>query len=290
MSDASSHLPPILRRLHLLRGSAGVSSGRVIDYILQGPERFLGLTIAEISDRTQTSDATVVRLVQAMGFSGFQEFKLQLSRSLALSRNTDLTVEAGDPGVAVLRKVFDAASVALSDTLEHLDLEAFSSAVQAIALSRHVVLVGLGSSGLVALDGQHRALGLGLSCGAYADPGTFLTVCSLLEPTDVLIAVSYSGASPDILRAAKLARQVGATVIALTGLGRSSLSRLAHHTLTSSAPGGVYRPESLAARLPQLCVLDALLTSLHVSQEPYMSERLARAKAARRTVSSGPQL
>lgn len=113
---------------------------------------------------------------------------------------------------------------------------------------------------------------------------------SLLEPTDVLIAVSYSRASPDILRAAKLARQVGATVIALTGLGRSNLSRFAHHTLTSSAPGGVYRPESLAARLPQLCVLDALLTSLHVSQEPYMSERLARAKTARRAVSSGSQL
>ena len=96
MSDAAAHLPPILRRLHLLRGSAGVASGRVIDYILHSPERFLGLTIAEISDRTQTSDATVVRLVQSMGFGGFQEFKLQLSRSLALSRNTDLTVEAGD--------------------------------------------------------------------------------------------------------------------------------------------------------------------------------------------------
>lgn len=268
----------------------GAASTRVIDQILDDPEGFLRLTIADLSAAAQTSDATVVRLVQTLGFGGYQEFKLQLSRALAVDRNPNLAVEAHDASLTVLRKVFEATSTALTDTLEHVQLEAFSAAVQAVSLARHTELIGLGGSGLVARDGQLRALRMGLSCGAQSDPATFLTVCSLMEPADVLIAVSFSGQSPEILKAARLARLNGATVVALTGLGRTPLSRLAHHTLSASAPGDAYRPEGLAIRLAQLCLLDALFTSLHVSQEPYMTERLRRAQQARRSLSSEPPL
>ncbi|UQN09106.1 MurR/RpiR family transcriptional regulator [Deinococcus sp. QL22] len=284
MSVPPAHLAPMLRRLHLLRGEVGSASIRVIDHILSDPEGFLPLTIAELSDAAQTSDATVVRLVQALGFGGYQEFKLQLSRALAVSRHHDLAVDIQDTSVTVLRKVFDAASTALSDTLEHLNLEHFSGAVQAMSMARHIELIGLGGSGIVARDGQQRALRLGLSCGAQSDPGTFLPFCSLMEPTDVLIAICFSGTTPDILRAARLARQAGVTVVALTGLGRTPLVKLSHFVLTASAPGDEYRPENVAVRLPQLALLDALLTSLHVSQEPYMTARLTRVQNERRAL------
>jgi RpiR family carbohydrate utilization transcriptional regulator len=284
--EPTAYLPPILRRLHLLRGEVGAASGRVIEYILHNPEAFLTLTIAELGDRTQTSDATVVRLVQLLGFGGYQDLKLQLSRSLAVTHHTNITVEAGDLSVAILRKVFDGAVVGLRDTLDHLDLEAFSATAQAIGISRHVALIGMGWSGLVAQDGHHRALQLGLSCGAHTDPSVFLQVCSMLEPSDVLMAVSFSGTTPDIVRAARLARQAGATVVALTGLGRSPLTRAAHHILASAAPGDAYRAEGLNVRFAQLGLLDALFTSVHVLQEPYMSERLSRARAARRALNA----
>lgn len=286
VTSMPANLPPVLRRLHLLRAQQGAATVRVIDQILENPEAFLPLTIAELSEAAQTSDATVVRLVQQLGFGGYQEFKLQLSRALAVERKADIVIDSHDAAVSVLRKVFDAAATALSDTLEHLQLEDFTAAVQAMGLARRIELIGLGSSGTVAVDGQYRALRLGLSCGAHTDPGTFLPLCSLLEPTDVLIAVSFSGASADVLRGAKLARQNQATVIALTGLGRTPLSRIAHHTLHASAPSDDYRPESLSARLPQMALLDALFSALHVSQEPYLSERLSRAKAARKAVGS----
>ena len=284
MYEFAAHLPPILRRLHLLRSEVGAASARVIDHILADPEGFLNLTIAELSDLTQSSDATVVRSIQALGFGGYHDFKIQLSRSLAVTRNTNLSLEPGDSSVSVLRKVFDGAGVGLSDTQEHLDLEAFSASVQAITSSRHIALIGLGWSGLVAQDGHQRALRLGLSCGAHTDPSTFLHVSSMLEATDVLIAVSFSGTSHDVVNAARLARKAGATVVALTGLGRSPLSKASHHVLTSSAPGDTYRPESLNVRFAQLCLLDALFTCLHVQQDPYLSERLSRAREARRAL------
>lgn len=284
MSEPVANLPPLLRRLHLLRSQVGAASARVIDHILRDPQQFLTLTVADLSDVTATSDATVVRVVQSMGFTGIQEFKLQLSRSLALTRAANLGVEVDDPAVAVLRKVFDSAAAGLSDTLEHLDLEAFNRAVQAAAQSRHIALIGQGWSGLVAQDGQHRAQRLGLSCAAHTDPSAFLPVCSMLEPTDVLIAVSFSGTRPDVVHGARLGRTAGATVVAVTGLGRTPLTRTAHHVLSSSAPGDRYRPESQNVRFAQLALIDALFTALHVSLEPYMSERLHRARTARRSL------
>lgn len=284
--SSTAHLPPLLRRLHLLKEEMGDASVRVIEQILGDPSAFLNLTIAELSEAAQTSDATVVRLVQAMGFGGYQEFKLQLSRALAVTRTLDLSVETSDDPVQVVRKVVDASATALHDSLDHLHLEHFVAAVQAVSTARHTLLVGAGSSGLVAQDGAYRGERLGLSCVAHTDPGSYLPAASLLEPADVLIAVSFSGSTPDVVRASKLARQAGATVIALTGLGRSALTRTAHHVLTSSAPGDHYRPESLAARLPQIALLDALFTALHVSQEPYLSERLAQAQQARRSINA----
>lgn len=281
-----AQLPPVLRRLHLLRGEVGAASVRVIDRILSDPQGFLPMTIAELSEAAQTSDATVVRLVQTLGFGGYQDFKLQLSRALAVSRSQDISVESLDPGVSVLRKVFHASRTALDDTLDHLNLEDFTAAVQAMSLARHIALVGTGGSGAVAFDGQQRGQRLGLSCAAYADPGMFLPVASLLEPTDVLIAISFSGTTPLVVRAAKLARQAGATVVALTGLGRSNLTKTAHHVLNVSAPADDYRPETMSSRISQVAVLDALFTSLHVSQEPYLSERLSRAALARKALNA----
>ena len=100
---------------------------------------------------------------------------------------------------------------------------------------------------LVRLDGEEGArLGARLQGGlrAIALPasGTFVTamgndvgfdlvfaqqVLSLGRPGDVLLTISTSGASPDVIQAARVARAMGIAVIALTGRGGGRLADLA---------------------------------------------------------------
>ncbi|MCD6506786.1 SIS domain-containing protein [Candidatus Poribacteria bacterium] len=50
---------------------------------------------------------------------------------------------------------------------------------------------------------------------------------NLMRPDDLLIAISASGNSPNVLRAAEYARQLGCKVIGLTGFGGGKLAKLA---------------------------------------------------------------
>ena len=50
---------------------------------------------------------------------------------------------------------------------------------------------------------------------------------NLMRPGDLLIAISASGNSPNVLRAAEYARQLGCKVIGLTGFGGGKLAKLA---------------------------------------------------------------
>ena len=53
------------------------------------------------------------------------------------------------------------------------------------------------------------------------------TLLALSNPGDVLLAISTSGNSANVVNAAKLAKVIGLTVVALTGEGESRLSGLA---------------------------------------------------------------
>lgn len=63
---------------------------------------------------------------------------------------------------------------------------------------------------------------------------------ALVGPGDVLIAISTSGASPNVLEAARQARQIGATVIGLTGPDVSPVER-ACDICISTGPGACAR-------------------------------------------------
>lgn len=280
-SPSVANLPPVLRRLRLMREETGSASHRVIDQILSNPHGFLGWTIADLAVFAGTSEATVVRLVQGLGFRSYQEFKLQLSRTLAtLETSASLVAEPNDPPETVLSKTFAASEVSLRDTLEHLDSSTFKAVVELLAQARRIEFIGSGSSGLIALDAYQKLLKLGLMCGASTDPHNFSQVCALLEPADVVVAISFSGQNPDTLHGARLAKEAGAAVVALTGLGRNPLSKLADHTLPASSPDSPYRPEAIAARIAQLCLIDALVASLHILAEPFSSRRVEKAKKA----------
>lgn len=279
----SANTPPLLRRLSVMRDEVGSATARIIDLVLEHPDEFLQWTIADVSGITNSSEATVVRLVQNLGFRSYQEFKLRLSRSLATREHSaPQQIEPHDPPEQVLGKTFGATQTALTDTLEHLDVPAFSGVVEALAQARRTEFIGLGNSALVARDAHEQFLRLGARSGVHTDPFAIVQMCALLEATDVLVAVSYSGCTADIVRGAELARENGAAVVALTGLGRTPLARLATHRLHVAAPSSAYRPEYVAARLAQMCVVDALVAALHLRGEPFASRRTQKVEAALR--------
>ncbi len=255
---------------------------RVADYVLANPAAVVRTSSTELGERTGTSDATVVKFSQRLGFRGYQDFKIALAGEAAAAGEAEVfgEVERDDPPAVVRDKVFAADINALTDTRKVLDPGELARAVEAMLGAAQICFYGVGASGLVALDAQQKFMRIGLVCHAYADTHLQATQAALLGPGDVAVGISHSGQTKDTLEVMQLAKENGAMTIALTNFPRSALARTAEVKLLTSVRETTFRSGALASRLAQLTVIDTLFMAVAVRKHDQALERLDRTRRA----------
>ncbi|WP_043114955.1 transcriptional regulator HexR [Solimonas soli] len=270
----SSLLARIATGLDALRKSERA----VADFVLAQPNDVLQLSIAELAERAGVSQPTVARFATALGFSGYREFKLRLAQSLASGVPfVHQDVGPDDALEMVGPKVFDRTIGALLDVRNHLDATRLAQAVHLLAKARRIDFHGIGNSGIVALDGQHKFFRYGVPAAAYVDAHAMLMAATVLGRGDVVVAISATGRTTDMLAAAEIAREAGAGVIAITA-SASPLARLASVTLAVDVPEDpdVYTP--MISRIAHLAIVDVLAVGVALELGPALVKRLERAK------------
>src|SRR5277367_4537551 len=116
------NVPGSFVRLQGAYNALRTAEQRVADFILKHPDELIYLTVTELAERTNTSESTVVRLCQKIGYKGYQEFKIVLARDLVEpTHDIYAEVESGDALTTIKNKVFQANAQALRDTIEVLD-------------------------------------------------------------------------------------------------------------------------------------------------------------------------
>jgi len=129
------------------------------------------------------------------------------------------------------------------------------------------------------LDAQHKFFRLGVPAVAYSDPHIHAMAASLLGKQDVLVAISGTGRSRELIQSVEIARNAGAAVIAITASG-SPLAKLATVALYADVVEDldVYAP--MTSRMVHLVLLDVLSVGVAVARGPELAKRLKRAKDA----------
>lgn len=275
---ANSPGSSLLVRMAATADALRKSERAVAGFILENPHEVLDLSIADLSQRAGVSQPTVARFASAMGFSGYREFKLRLAQSLASGTpfvHQDVTPD-DDLGM-VTPKVFDRAVGALLNVRNHLDQTQVKRAVELIAKARRIECYGIGNSGIIALDAQHKLFRFGMPTMSYTDTHTMAMAATVLKRGDVVIAISASGRTTDILGGVEIALESGADVIAITA-GDSPLARLATVALYADVPEDpeIYAP--MISRLAHLTIVDVLCVGVALTMGPALIKRLERAK------------
>ena len=268
----------LLDRIEALLDAMRPSEQAVGRFVLRHPNLVISLSFPEIAGRAGVSQPTVARFCVAAGFSGYRDFKLRLAQSLANGVpfvHHDVGMQ--DSMADVAAKVFDRGIAALVTVRNHLDPEALERATQILATAKRIEFYGLGNSGIVAMDAQHKFFRLGVPAVAYSDPHVHAMSASLLGKGDVVVAISGTGRTRELIQSVEIARDAGATVIAITASG-SPLARLAHVTLYADVPEDldVYAP--MTSRMVHLVMIDALSVGVAVARGPELAKRLKRAK------------
>jgi DNA-binding MurR/RpiR family transcriptional regulator len=143
---------------------------RVADFIKEHPEELIHFTVTELADATATSESTVVRLCQKLGYKGYQEFKIMLARDLVAPADTIFEAITPADSIQQLKsKVFQANIQALKDTIEVLDDASLQRAADAIGRARRMDIYGVGGSSSIAYDAYHKFHRIGVTCFAMSD-------------------------------------------------------------------------------------------------------------------------
>lgn len=269
---------PLLARIAASLAELRKSERAVAEWVLAQPSEVLHLSIAELALRVGVSQPTVARFAAALGFSGYKEFKLRLAQSLASGVPfVHQDVGPDDALELVAPKVFDRTIGALINVRNHLDTAQLGRAVQTLAKARRIECYGVGNSGIVALDAQHKLFRFGVPAVSYTDTHTMAMAATVLRRSDAVVAISASGRTTDMLASVEIALESGAEVIAITA-GGSPLARLASVALYADVPEDpdIYAP--MISRLAHLAIIDVLCVGLALSLGPALVKRLERTK------------
>lgn len=243
---------------------------RVARLVLADARSFASLPVGELAARAQVSKPTVVRFCRSVGYDGLSDFKLKLAGAV----NEDLpfvhrAVDEDDKPGDIVVKVIDNAVSALLKYRNEAASHAIERAIVALAAAcrngRRIEFYGVGNSGIVAQDAQHKFFRLGVAASAVSDGHVQVMSATMLQPGDCAVIISNSGRSRDLLDAAEIARRKGATTIVITASG-SPLAHAAsgaqHVLLAADHPEDDDRYSPMVSRLLHLIIIDILTTGV----------------------------
>jgi RpiR family carbohydrate utilization transcriptional regulator len=254
------------------------SERKLADYVLEAPREVLDLAMTDFAARAGVSQPTIARFCRALGFSGFREFKIRLAQSVAGDVPTVYRdVRTDEPASGVAAKVLDRTIGALIQVRNSLSSDSVAAAIALLAGARRIEFYGAGGSGIAALDVQHKFFRLGVPSVAYSDPHTYTTSAALLGAGDVVVAISNTGRTKDILDACKSALDGGARVIAITH-GNSPLARMASVGLFANVDEDTDIFSPMTSRVSHLAIGDILAVGVALARGPQLAEKLAEAK------------
>jgi len=259
-SHASVHPspPPCLLKLRGALPSIPPQHARIAHFIMLNPADFLELDAREIGYQCGTSEATVVRFCQRIGYRGLSEMKRILARELAANLMSPRPSARTEGHEVLLEHVFSDCAEAVRDTLSGVDRVKLNSIAAAIARSERFYLFGAGGSAHIAQLAALNFLSLGFQTVAFVDPIQQLAAAKLATSRDVALAVTYSGNQSDVAEALQTARRRRAFCVGITSFQQSLISKSAHELLLMFIPAETLRGQAGAHRVAQIALLDAL--------------------------------
>lgn len=136
---------------------------------------------------------------------------------------------------------------------------------QAITLlteAERVHVYGIGNSGIAAQEFKWKFFRIGIQVESITDPHQAVMDAALSSGSSLVIGVSVSGKTKEVIDAVKIAKQQGASVLAITSDKSSELSQLADLSLLVMSKNSMHMGQNISPTLPLFLLFDLLYTEL----------------------------
>ncbi|ATJ83901.1 MurR/RpiR family transcriptional regulator [Halomonas beimenensis] len=238
------------------------SERKVADVILADPAAATSMSIASLAHAASVSEPTVNRFCRSFDAKGYPDFKIKLAQSLAGGTPyVSQAVEPGDAAGEYTGKIFGATIAALDLARREVDPARVERVVDYLTQAKQLHFFGLGASGAVAQDAQHKFFRFNMPVSAYIDVLMQRMVAAACHTGDVVVILSYTGRTRELVDIARLARENGAVVLGITAPD-SPLADECTETLAITAPEDTDHYMPMTSRMIQLALIDVLATGV----------------------------
>ncbi|ALS97187.1 MurR/RpiR family transcriptional regulator [Lacimicrobium alkaliphilum] len=264
----------IVSRIHNQLSHLRPAEQKVARYILGDLNYAASASINELASKAKVSHASITRLAQALECKNVRELKMLLAQSAAVGERfiADKPVSRKDipPVYQAIHDILDINAGLITD-------EAIEKASQLLTRADHVLIFGVGGgSTFMAQECHNRLFRLEVKSNAYSDPMMMRMTAATVNPDDVVLCLSLSGVSPDVMASAQIAKEYGAHLLAICPEGPLADAVDLHLPIKTQEAEYIFNPS--ASRYAMLAAIDVVAGEVAVVNQRKSREKLRRLK------------
>lgn len=241
----------------------------IASYYLANPQIVAQMTLKNIAQELLISETAVIRFINKIGYKSFKAFQIDVLKDASILENAykenALKIEDGyseinsnDETADVKKKVIVSAIKAIEALHKFVDSSQIEKVSNSFLKAEHILLYGSGGSSSIAMDAHHKFMRLGLPV-IYEENSHFAIIrASHLKKSDIVVLISHTGESREVLECAKNAKINNALVVGITSYSQSSLTKSSDITLHSATNTLPYYTDAMVSRLLQLIIFDMI--------------------------------
>ena len=237
------------------------SEKKIANFIMKNFEKAKNMTSYEISNKVNVGQATVIRFSKKLGYVSFNELINsinKLEQEDILEKNISLSDDITTTNTKIANQYIDVVKL----TLELNPAKIFEEVIEEIIKAERIVVLGIGNSAIVSTDFVNKLARVGMNAFTNLDTHLQFSMITNLRKKDLLILISDSGETREIVEAAKLAKENNTKIIAITKFTKNKLHSYSDYILKTASFDINLRLDATTSRIAQFTIIDMVFINI----------------------------
>lgn len=269
----------IIKLIDELEPSFTTHEKKLSAYIKNNIREAKKMNAYEMADKVGISQPTIIRFSKKLGYKGYPEMRIAINKEDSETGTViHQEINVNDSLYEATKKIIGLSNSSLQSVLSYFDESLYDETIKKIYEAKKIMLFGLGGSGIVAKDFSQKLLKIGKHVFYEPDIQSQISNLNCFATNDVFFAISYSGESKDILKAALIAKNKGCIIISLTRFIPNSLAQMSDINIKIGASEEYFRISSITSRIAQLSAIDVIFVNLLKNYYDEFSKNISESK------------
>lgn len=236
---------------------------KIASFVMNYQNEVIEMTVSSLANASGASEATIIRFCKKCGFKGFHDLKLNLAKQMMTSNETTTSNEL-DPNnlKQSLQNILANKVDEITQTISMMDEKVIRSVLDLMNKARVIQFAAVGNTIPVSLDAAYKFNQIGLTSMATPIHETQLALTYTLGADDLIVVISNSGASKDLITLLEVGNQKNIKSVAITNHDNSPIAELATYHITTATRERLFFNEYCFSRVSAITVIEALFLLL----------------------------